>query len=251
MAEHLTEEEQIETIKRWWRENWLSVVVPIALAICAYTGWNFWADYKTHQAREASAVYTELVGILEESSFASPMDDEKKSRARELITQLDAYKGSLYSDLGDFIAARLAVEAEDLAEAEKRLRGVMNGGANEAIRDTARARLARVLVSQGETEQALALLEGAKGVPAFLAMYAEIRGDAYVAQSKLADANTAYQEAITQLPADQFARRSLIQFKLDSTKVASVVDAEPATEPAAGSVGDTSVDATADEVEES
>ena len=36
MAQHLTEEEQIEALKRWWKENWLSIVLPIVVAVVGY-----------------------------------------------------------------------------------------------------------------------------------------------------------------------------------------------------------------------
>ncbi len=44
MAEHLSEEEQLEALKRWLSENGTSTVVGVVLAISGYLGWGFWQD---------------------------------------------------------------------------------------------------------------------------------------------------------------------------------------------------------------
>ena len=40
MADHITEEEQIEALKRWWDENGKQVVLAIVLTVGGYFGWQ-------------------------------------------------------------------------------------------------------------------------------------------------------------------------------------------------------------------
>ena len=42
MAEHLSDEEQLESFKRWFKENGLSTIVVVVLAAGGYFGWEFW-----------------------------------------------------------------------------------------------------------------------------------------------------------------------------------------------------------------
>ena len=44
MADHITEEEQIEALKRWWDENGKQVVLAIVLTVGGYFGWQAWTD---------------------------------------------------------------------------------------------------------------------------------------------------------------------------------------------------------------
>ena len=37
-----TEEEQVEALKAWWRENGKSTVVAIAMAVMGVFGWQGW-----------------------------------------------------------------------------------------------------------------------------------------------------------------------------------------------------------------
>ena len=42
MADHLSEEEQIEAFKRWWAENGLQMIAAVVLIVGGYFGWQFW-----------------------------------------------------------------------------------------------------------------------------------------------------------------------------------------------------------------
>ena len=42
MAELRTEEEQLEAIKRWWKENGTSLIAGVAIAAAGVFGWNAW-----------------------------------------------------------------------------------------------------------------------------------------------------------------------------------------------------------------
>lgn len=218
MADHLTEEEQIEAFKRWWREYWKSVVIPIVLVALGYYGWNVWQGQQAARAAAGSAKYEELAKALETSPGATP-SEEQKAIAKVLAVDItNEFKGSLYADYGNMILARLAVDAGDYEAADSYLQAVMQGGANEAMKALAAARLARVKVARNDYDGAIDLVPAA-AAGEFKSLYAEIRGDALAAQGKRDAAKTAYQEALESLPATQFNRRNLLQLKIDGAAV--------------------------------
>lgn len=216
MADHLTEEEQIETIKNWWRENWFSVVLPIVLAALAYTAWNYWGNYQATQAQLASDKYQALIEVVEGAGDLS-LSDEAIEQATSLAVNLsESHGGTLYADMAELILARLSVDAGNLAVAEVQLQKVVDGGQTAAVKNIARSRLAKVLLAQEKYDAALAMVV-ANSDPAMKAQFAEIRGDIYLDQDLLREANTAYQEALDSLDENNFSRRSLLQFKLQAS----------------------------------
>ena len=64
MADHITEEEQIEALKRWWEENGKQTILGIALIVGGYFGWQAWTDHSVEQSSAASLTYQEMVDNL-------------------------------------------------------------------------------------------------------------------------------------------------------------------------------------------
>ena len=247
MAEHLTEEEQIETIKQWWSDNWLSVVVPIVFAALAYGGWNWWSDKKVAEAAQASEQYDELTSFLQ--SAGPELTEEQSNEALTLADGLRRdFDGTLYGDMSSMILARLYLDQGKTAEAETALRNVVESAKTESVQVIAKARLAKVLLEQDQHSEALALVPQTDN-SSIKALYAETRGDIYLDQGEIAAANTAYAEALASLAPQQFSRRGILQFKLDSTRATendelamepqdSQVVESAAAETAAASSGD-------------
>lgn len=221
MADHLTEEEQIEAIKKWWQDNWLSVVLPIVLLISAYTGWNYWSDYKQQQSEEASDKYQLMLADLEGGAALSA--EQKATVLAKAIDIQAHYTGTFYADASALVLAKYAVEDNELDKAEALLQGVVDKPSNESIALLAKARLARVLLANGKSDEALSLVSGQ--IPeGSKVLYAEIRGDIYVVKEELEAANTAYQEALDSLDQSQMSRFGILQLKLSSTQTAPAAD---------------------------
>ncbi|MBX2857296.1 MAG: tetratricopeptide repeat protein [Cellvibrionaceae bacterium] len=219
MAEHITEEEQAEALKRWWNDNWLSIVLPIVLALGGYVGWNAWDAYKARQAEAASIEYQSLLDMVE-VGFGQELDPNKRLNAKDIANSIvSSYPGGMYADLSRLMLAKFAVEDKDLAQAASLLQAVVDEGANASISELAKTRLARVLSAQGKHDAALALVSSTSE-PAYKALMAEIRGDIHFAQGQISLSRTAYQEALDGLDVQQFMRQRMIRIKLDSTSAA-------------------------------
>ncbi|MFW3615004.1 YfgM family protein [Billgrantia antri] len=187
MAELRTEEEQLEAIKRWWKENGTSLIAGVAIAIAGVVGWNTWQSYQDNQAEAASMRYQQLVSLA---------DGDDVDEARRLIGEItDQHGRTLYADLARLIDASLAVEEGDLDAARQALEGVIEASGRPYVQGLARLRLARLQVADGEAEAALDTL--ARDVPASLtAQQADVRGDALRALGRDDEARQAWQEAL-------------------------------------------------------
>ncbi len=228
MADHLTEEEQIQALKEWWKTYWKSIVIPVVAVAGGYYGWNVWEDQKTATAAEASDQYASLISAME-TAPGSELSEEKRSESSVLATQIaQNYEGSLYADQANLILARLAVDEKDLPKAEGYLQRVVDAGANNAIKDLAKARLARVKLALNSLDAALALV-AVSGDSKYASLFAEIRGDVLAAQGKTDAAKTAFQESMDSLSPQEFQRRSILQIKLDGADILALSPA-PAEE---------------------
>ena len=118
---------------------------------------------------------------------------------------------SSYSTLTAFVAAKEAVEKNDLDAASEKLNWIITNEKNPELKATAATRLARVHIAQKQYDQALATLNS-QLPESFAATVAELKGDIFSAQGDKAQARTQYQAA-----ADKggLENNPLLQIKLD------------------------------------
>ncbi len=217
MADHITEEEQIEAAKRWWNENGRSVVIGIAVAVVGYFGWQYWQAQQKASAETASLLFEDMMtaAVVEPGKTIT---EDQLLKAQAIADELkEDHSGNLYSNNAAFWMAKLAVERGDLDEASTELEWVIDNKVNEGVELIARLRLAQVQYSQKEFEKALATLDKSTA-GAFDASYNELRGDIYLGQEKVDAAVEAYEKAIADSEVSQNSRREIIQMKLDNAK---------------------------------
>jgi len=205
-----TDEEQLANLRSWWQRNGNPILLGTALALIVVFGWRWYQNWKENQAQAASVLYQQLL----EESLGAPADKVDLGKVSELSTQLkDGYKGSAYAAYGRLLVAKVAVDAGRLGDAAAELQAMVDKPYSDELGEMARQRLARVLAAQGQTEQALALLEGEAKLAAFRAARAETRGDLLVKLGRRDEARTAYQSALASASED--AALGLLQMKLD------------------------------------
>ncbi|MFG6668530.1 YfgM family protein [Halomonas sp. HNIBRBA4712] len=209
MAELRSEEEQLDVIKRWWKENGTSLIAGAVIAAAGVFGWHAWQNYQEGQSAAASARYQQLVTI----SAAPEQSAEQFQTAQRLVNEInDDYGSTLYAELALLIEARLAVDQSDLDAAREALERAVDGASHDYLQSLARLRLARVEIAQGNPEQAITLLDEPMA-DSLAAQRLDARGDAFAALGDTQGAREAWQQA---LAADE-QNQSLygIQFKLD------------------------------------
>lgn len=187
MAELRTDEEQLDVIKRWWKENGTALIAGVAIAVAGLVGWNFWQNHQASQSEAASMRYEHLISLTDQGNI-----DEARSLVAEIA---DNHGGTLYADLALLIDARLAVDAGELREAHQTLDDLIASSDNHYLQGLARLRLARVQLAEGDAQAALDTL--AQDMPeALAAQHADIRGDALHVLERRDEARQAWQEAL-------------------------------------------------------
>lgn len=214
MEQYRTEEEQVEALKRWWDENGRSIIVAIIVALGLGFGWQGWQKYQQDELETASNSYQSMLQML------STQDDAGAATLAADIKQ--NYSRSTYAQFAALHLARIAVNKGDLATAESELRWVL-GRADQGSdsMQLAQLRLARVLASKGEAEQALAILDSADP-GAYAAAYQVARGDILLLQERNEEAREAYSSALMLASRGQGqVNMSMLQQKLQSLSKAA------------------------------
>lgn len=210
-----TEEEQVEALKRWWKENGTSTIVGAVVGIIIILSWNYWQEYKKERAVQASAAYGQLLKAL---------DDDKKDSAEKLAERVqEQFKGSEYAAFSGLLQAKLKAQQGDLAAAKQILKTIA-AGSDKDLGNIAKIRLVRLMLATGEFEQGLQVINevDAKAAASYSGSYDELVGDLYVALDRLDEARTSYQNALRnghQSPLLQLKINDLTaQEKLDTQK---------------------------------
>ncbi|MBW3692986.1 YfgM family protein [Aeromonas dhakensis] len=184
MEVYTTEEQQVEVIKNWWKENGTSVIAGTVIGLVGLFGWRYYNEHQQTTQEAASQAYNEMSAQLAKGDAAG------FEQAQGFIS---AHKGDSYAELAALQLAAAAVKADKLDLAAEQLTQVATSG-DESIRPIAALRLARVLNDQGKADEALAQL-GKINNDAFKAQVAEVRGDILQKQGKSEEARDAYQAA--------------------------------------------------------
>ena len=198
-----TEEEQLEALKRWWKENSTATIVGLVMGIVIILGWNYWQDHKKAQAAQASATYDQLLKAL---------DDDKKESADKLAERMqEQFKGTEYAAFSGLFQAKLKTQQGDLAAAKQILKKIA-AESNKQLSNIAKIRLVRLMLATGEYEQGLQVINDvdAKAAASYSDNYDELVGDLYVALDRLDEARTSYQNALR-----NGQQSPLLQFKID------------------------------------
>ncbi len=215
MAYDLEEQEQLDSIKAWWKQygNLITWVLIVALGgYAAWTGWNTW---QRNQATQAGMLYEEL------QKAAAAKDVARVARAAADLQ--DKFGGTAYAGMGALAAAKTAFDANDLKSAKAQLEWVIKNGKRDEYEAVAKIRLAGILLDEKAYDEGLKLLGG--DFPAsFAASVADRKGDILVAQNKLEEARAAYRTALEKMDENNPGRQ-LVQLKLDAIGGADVKSA--------------------------
>ena len=204
-AYDLEEQEQLATLKAWWKQNGNLVLGTITAVLLVFAAWNGWRWYQRSQALEAAALYENL-------QQAARMSDGKAVRdAAGGI--LEKYAGTAYAPLAALVSAKVNYQAGDLKTARAQLQWVVDNTGQEEVRAIARLRLATVLMDDNAYDEAMKIV-AAKPAEGFDALFSSMRGDILSAQKKRAEARTAYRAAADR--ATDAAFRETLRLKLDA-----------------------------------
>lgn len=212
MPENMTDEEQLQVLKNWWKENGRFLLGIVVAALAAYFGWQGWTRHQQDYTQEASALYTELLETIATPEGEALADDKRKT-AQFLIEQLqNDYGKTLNAVNATLLGAKLAVDNDDLDGAEAQLQIALES-ADEDMKPLVALRLAKVYFAKAQYDDALALLNYEKD-DGFTGLYSALKGDVLAAQGDKAAAQAAYEEALTKLTVSNNFERRRVEMKL-------------------------------------
>ena len=185
-----TEEQQVEAIKDWWKENGKAVIIGAVVGLGGLFGWRYYQDSVIQASEAASQSYTTVMNALQTKGADAQAD---------IQAFIDSNEVKEYSVLA----------AKDLSAALEQLKWAQSNTKAAALSPLISYRIARIEAEMGNFDAANAEL-GKVTDAAWTGRIAELRGDIALRQGDKEAAYAAYTEA--QQAADA---SPTLQMKLD------------------------------------
>lgn len=202
----LEEQEQIDSLKTWWKLYGNLVTTLVTAASLLAIGWQGWQWYSNNQSTKAAAVY---------AVFEQALDAGDAQRVKATVGELsEQFSGTHYAAAAALQAAQSSFASGDLKSAQLQLTWVVNHASDE-FKDIARLRLASLLLDEKSFVEAESLLNMPVAA-AFQGRQKELLGDLFVAQGKAAEAKVAYGAALDKVSEKSAPVRELLQQKIDA-----------------------------------
>jgi predicted negative regulator of RcsB-dependent stress response len=200
------EEEQLEALKTWWRENRNQILGGILIVVVVMGGWRGWQYYRHQQSVEAATLYQQFIQQLGSN------DPKRINDAAAAV--MNKFSSTPYATRAALLAAQVNEQGKDKTRAKTQLQWVIDNAGEDDLKDVARLRLAAMLLDEKNYADALKLLD-AKHPDSFNGLYDDLRGDVLSAQGKIDEARSSYKLAYEKID-PQSMYRNLIQMKLDA-----------------------------------
>ncbi|WP_417586027.1 YfgM family protein [Nitrincola sp.] len=211
MAELRSEEEQLEALKNWWKENGRSLMIGLVVAVSAVLGWQGWQSYTENQATQASWLYQNML-----EAVASELDENPDPQVETILHLGDRLKSehekSTYAQYAALMLARVAVQQQQYDTALAELDWVVARAQEDDLKRLATLRKARVLLATDQLDQASNLLSDFEP-GSFSVIYYELLGDIAFSKGDLDAAINAYDQALA--VAGNAPTRPVLQMKRD------------------------------------
>jgi predicted negative regulator of RcsB-dependent stress response len=232
----LQEQEQLDSLKAFWKQYGNLITGVLIVALGAMAAWNGWQWYQRDQGVKAAAMFDEL----DRAALAGDAD-----KAGRIFADLKArYPKTAFAQQAGLTTARVQAEKGQIDAAKASLAWVADSAVEVEARTIARLRLAAVQAEAKQFDEALKTLDAASA-PEFAPLVADRRGDILSAQGKSADALVAYKTAWAGL-SDSTDYKRVVEAKLTALGASpkpqtgviaegAAASAPSASAPAAGS----------------
>ncbi|EJL6466814.1 YfgM family protein [Vibrio cholerae] len=195
-----TEEQQVEAIKDWWKENGKAVIFGAVIGLGGLFGWRYYQDSVVAAQEAASQSYSKAMDALQAKGI---------ELEGTIQTFIDANKETEYAVLAAMQLAKAQVDAGQLDEALAQLEWAKGATKDAALKPLLTFRVARLQAEQGQFDDALTQLTSIQE-KSWAGRVAELRGDILMRKGDSAAAYAAYTEAQQAEDASQ-----TLQMKLD------------------------------------
>ena len=185
MAYSIEEEQEINQLKDWWKENGKTIIVAFILGVGGMFGWRYWQAHHAEQIAQASAQYDALI-------YSAQQDEQAKKANIEQFVQ--ANSKTAYAVFALLDEAKKETEKQDFAAAEANLNQALTQSQDEVLTSIVALRLSAVQFQLGQLDNALTSLNQVKG-ESFNARKAILTGDIQVAKGDKVAAKNSFEQA--------------------------------------------------------
>jgi len=185
MAYSIEEEQEINQLKDWWKENGKTIIVAFILGVGGMFGWRYWQAHQAEQIAQASAQYDALI-------YSAQQDEQAKKANIEQFVQ--ANSKTAYAVFALLDEAKKAAEKQDFAAAEVNLNQALTQSQDEVLTSIVALRLSAVQFQLGQLDNALTTLNQVKG-ESFNARKAILTGDIQIAKGDKVAAKNSFEQA--------------------------------------------------------
>ena len=185
MAYSIEEEQEINQLKDWWKENGKTIIVAFILGVGGMFGWRYWQAHQAEQIAQASAQYDALI-------YSTQQDEQAKKANIEQFVQTNSK--TVYAVFALLDEAKKATEKQDFAAAEANLNQALTQSQDEVLTSIVALRLSAVQFQLGQLDNALTTLNQVKG-ESFNARKAILTGDIQVAKGDKVAAKNSFEQA--------------------------------------------------------
>jgi len=199
-------DDQLAALKAWWKQYGVALIAGVMLGVVVLVGIKYWREHRMQKAETASQLYELLV-----QNYQTGKPEDVVLASRQLI---EGFESTPYAGKAALLLARNRFDAGDLPGARQQLEWAMKNARESAVQHSARLRLARLQMDQGDAEGALATIK-VRDTEGFTSEYEEIKGDLLLAKGDRDGARRAYQAALDSLPRNSGYGR-LLSMKRDN-----------------------------------
>ncbi|HHF5635779.1 TPA: YfgM family protein [Haemophilus influenzae] len=185
MAYSIEEEQEINQLKEWWKENGKTIIVAFILGVGGMFGWRYWQAHQAEQIAQASAQYDALINSVQQDEQA------KKANIEQFV---QANSKTAYTVFALLDEAKKATEKQDFSAAEANLNQALTQSQDEVLTSIVALRLSAVQFQLGQLDNALSTLNQVKG-ESFNARKAILTGDIQIAKGDKVAAKNSFEQA--------------------------------------------------------
>jgi len=203
MSDYLSDEERSEQLKKWWDENWKSLVGGVLLAIVAVVGWNQYQSYTFERSESAANAYHSYTNAR---IAGQPVED--------LLAEIDEeHSKTSYQIFSLLYRAKDSVTESDWHAALGYFDTAISLTNDPRLLDLIRLRKARIQFQLEILDESLVTLARIKGV-GFKVGVSELIGDIHRSRNDNAKAAEAYEAGIAS--ANDTTATVMLKLKLSS-----------------------------------
>lgn len=142
---HIDEEQQVEQLKEWWKENSKLVILTFVLVVGGVFGWKFWQNAQLQKKMQLSQEYAQVLSNVNGNT------QEQQALVTKFVEQNSS---SSYAIFALFKQANQALKANDFTNAVSYLEQAVNYSKDNYLKQVATLRLAEVLMDQQDYTRA-------------------------------------------------------------------------------------------------